>query len=100
MATIGTKNRVPAFARLNNVLLAIIGTNNFANVYVCQRFAQTNIRCGTKLIAGAFANFHRSAPTISTGTTNCVNASAMRSKIAAQFIIGIRNTANVFANML
>ena len=97
LATSGTKSLVPAFALLKSVRLATIGTTNSASACVCQSHAQTPIKSGTQLVAGAFARFLKSAPTTSTGTTNCVFACARRSKIAAHFTIGIRNTASACA---
>ena len=97
LATSGTKSLVPAFAFLNSVWLATIGTTNTASACVFQSHAQTPIKSGTRLLASAFATFLKSVPTTSTGTKNCVYAFARRSKFAAHFTIGIRNTASVFA---
>ena len=49
------------------------------------------------MLASAFAIFLKSAPKTSTGTKNGVDACARRSKFAAHFTIGIRNTASACA---
>jgi len=97
LATSGTKGLVLANAHLNLVCLATIGTTTSASACVRQGHVQTAIWNGTQLLAIAFAILLKTAPTSSTGTTESVNACARRSKIAARFAIGMRNTASAGA---